>query len=77
MHKLVCKDAHASQPKSYIVLNLKLLDAVRAAFDADMAGLAAARATCVEYILDPIAACPGSPTVALVHANLTAAYITL
>ena len=53
------------------------LDAVRAAFDADMADLAAARSTCVEYLLDPIAACPGPPTVALTHANLTAAYITL
>ena len=53
------------------------LDTVRAAFDADMADLAAARSTCVEYLLDPIAACPGPPTVALTHANLTAAYITL
>ena len=53
------------------------LDAVCAAFDADMADLATARATCVEYLLDPIAACPGPPTVALAHAHLTAAYITL
>ena len=53
------------------------LDTVRAAFDADMADLAAARSSCVECLLDPIAACPGPPTVALAHANLTAAYITL
>ena len=35
------------------------------------------RTTCIEYMLDPLAAFPGPETVALAHANLVAAYVTL
>ena len=53
------------------------LRAVRDAFAADAADLSGVRANCIEYMLDPVAACPGPSTVALAHANLVAAYLTL
>ena len=43
----------------------------------DAADLSGVRANCIEYMLDPVAACPGPSTVALAHANLVAAYLTL
>ena len=53
------------------------LRVVRDAFAADAADLSGVRANCIEYMLDPVAACPGRSTVALAHANLVAAYLTL
>ena len=53
------------------------LDVVRTAFYTDPAVITAARATTVQYMLEPVESCPGPADVALAHAQLVAAYITL
>ena len=53
------------------------LDAVRTALYTDPADITAARSATVQYMLDPVESCPGPADVALAHAHVVAAYITL
>jgi hypothetical protein len=51
------------------------VDAVNEAFSFGKADMVAGRAKCIEYMLDPVTACPAPLQVAVVHAQLIAAYI--